>query len=1022
MRGIILSALGLALSAGFFIPFHFTHAAVLYEQSNIGTSYDLFADAGANGSGFVNIMPQATNTPPMFSGGGVAYVGTAAWLRVKRVSGLTCDAPFTVSLFATDGSTIGWSQVTPGYTVGPYCDFPLGGPNRTDRAVGMIAICVNNDCDGIPSFVLDGSPTNSGFVFDGTKTIVQPGGWAFQICDSGGCSGGFGEVEPCGDIVYPADYYYAGSPEDRTPIVDCDNPFNADTAVNFSFDLTINNQAVTNGATITKPTGTLSVPYSLTMTPDSFDYPLSIFRKEGQDYVLTHPQSGNFNLAGYVDLPAGDYVATLAFTEEPIPLGYKNPQHIIKQLASLIIPTAAAFYPDTQEVQAISFTVVDVVPQPQGASSVLFLPGIQASRLYLGDGNQVFNRVWEPTNNTDVGTLSLSDQGTSNVDIRTNDIIDETSIAVIGKNIYKGFISFLDDLAEKQVIKEWRPFAYDWRYDVFDIAENGTKYLDGSIQNPVDEAIRLASSSLSKKVTIVAHSNGGLLAKAIMYELEKRGKADLVDKVVFIGTPHLGTPKAIATILHGYDQEAVGGVVIDDGVARNIIKNLPGAYSLLPSEKYFDLTTDPLVQFDNSSSTLDYRTAYGQSIDSVAGFNAFITGQSDTTGRAQVSESEVNRPSVANQDMFLEAQKAHKDLLDAWTPPDQTKVYQIAGTGLKTIQAIEYREVLETVCPPGAVSLLLCQVNKLLKPHAVFTSYGDETVVSKSAAYVTDISDKNYFIDLQQIENRRIPLIGIKKTHENITEISQVQDFLRNVITTGSTSDVEFISRDEPNFTNVYDIEEINSPVQISATDNTGNVTGMVKEGNIWVRKEDIPDSAYIEFGGTKYLIIPASVQRTTKLIGEALGGYTLTLNTLSGNIQTKRHEIVNATTTPTMVATYSKDNGAFTTIKTDYTGDGVIDYVSTVDGVYVAPNYTYNDLKTAITVLPIKKSLRDVLLKIATEAEKLSLKSNQKLYDPLEKLTLRTLELTIRLYLQQRYISQLQADELIKIIKFLSK
>ncbi len=192
MRGIILSALGLALSAGFFIPFQMTHAAVLYEQSQTGTAYDIFADVGTN-TGFYTKLPQYSGSGVVFTGGGVAYTGTAAWLRLKRLSGLSCDAPLSISMYSTDGNTqIGTIFNSSGVATGDYCDFPITGNNRTDQTLGFISICLNGDCDGLTAtFVLDGSPKNEGYIVDGTQTIFQPGGWAFQICDDGGCEGGF---------------------------------------------------------------------------------------------------------------------------------------------------------------------------------------------------------------------------------------------------------------------------------------------------------------------------------------------------------------------------------------------------------------------------------------------------------------------------------------------------------------------------------------------------------------------------------------------------------------------------------------------------------------------------------------------------------------------------------------------------------------------------------------------------------------------------------------------------------------
>jgi pimeloyl-ACP methyl ester carboxylesterase len=888
----------------------------------------------------------------------------------------------------------------------------------------------------------------------------------------------------CGTITGPADIFDINSPIAPRPITNCDNPFDTTEPLD---NLSLNTVTVqANDTIIIPPSG--AVQYSLSddrsfwrssnlqlyrHTGDSYEFVETAYPEPttaelvqiAQEYlqnpalapsfaeiIETGNDSSLFDSEGYdiVDevtgrtlgelfdgfrfyleyshtwdrppLLPGTYTAVLAEYIAVQTLRQTPAEHFF----SLFIPTAYAQASEFPHfVKTVTFTLAPETPEPVGASSVLFLPGIQASRLYLGDGQQVFNRLWEPSNNTDVSALGLSETGTSIVDIRTNDVVDETSVDLIGKNIYKGFISFMDELVDEGAIKDWTPFAYDWRYDVFEVVENGTKYLDGLVRNPVDEIIRLADDSPSEKVTIVAHSNGGLLAKAIMLELERRGQSELVDKIVFIGTPQLGTPKAIGTVLHGYDQEALGGLIIDDGVAREIIRNLPGAYSLLPSEKYFEVTNDAVISFDNSSTTAGLRTGYGSSISSIASLNAFMVGLADTTGRDEITPNEVNRPITVNETMYFEAQAKHKLKLDNWVPPAGVEVFQVAGTGLPTMQAVEYREIKEWICPPNAVSLLQCRTEALLKPHAKFTVYGDETVVSDSASYAWGEAER-FFLNLNEIENDRFPFIGTKITHANLTEISQLQELLWQVFETGSSSNVEYLSTNEPRFSESYDIEEMNSPVQISTRDSQGRVTGMVREGGTWVRKEEIPDSAYLEFGGTKYLITPSDVRRTTKLVGESIGGYTLTLSTLDQDgVQKRRHEVVNATTTSTMVAEYSKQNDEYSTIKTDYGGDGVFEYESTVDGVPVlppVPQYTYATLKNSINLLTIKKSLKDVLLSLAIEAEKLDAKSNKKIFARLEKVTLRILEETVIVYQKKRILSSTQADELLKIIRFLSK
>lgn len=717
-------------------------------------------------------------------------------------------------------------------------------------------------------------------------------------------------------------------------------------------------------------------------------------------------------------LALGTY--TLVITDFSI---YQTYRSIWDTIWHFIIPTAYAQFLENY-TYTLTFTLTEMPPEPTGASSVLFLPGIQASRLYLGDGNQVFNRIWEPSNNTDVRVLGLSPQGTSLVDIRTNDVIDEASLELFGKNIYKGFMSVMDNFVEDEIIKDWTPFAYDWRYDVFDIARNGTKYLDGTTHNPVDEIIRLANTSYSGKVTIIAHSNGGLLAKAIMLELKDRGREDLIDTLVFIGTPQLGTPKAIGTVLHGYDQEALGGLIVDDGIAREVIRNLPGVYSLLPTEKYFEVSNNPVIYFDNSVTTQPLRTGYGSAINSLGSFNAFMVGVGDTTGRSAVTQTEVNKPILVNNDMYFAAQASHKLKLDNWVPPAGTTVFQVIGTGLPTMKAVEYREIKETVCPINAVSYLLCTTVALLKPQARFTPYGDETVVSESARYSKNTTNTNkYYFDLDKAKQG---ILNSKKTHSDLTESSQVQDFIEQIIKTGSSSQIEFFSQAEPTFSKNYDIEEINSPVQISTKDSQGRITGVVLENGKFVRKEEIPDSTYLEFGGTKYVIVPSGVNRTSTLVGESLGGYTLTLSSLDGaGAQLKKHEVVNATTTPTMVALYSKINNEYSSVKTDYDADGVTDYENTVDGAVIVlqPKYTYQTLVKEISALTLKKTQKNILLALAKEAEKLHLRaSGNNIFAKLEKVALKLLESTILLYQRQQIISKVQAENLLSMVRFLSK
>ncbi|KKQ51308.1 MAG: hypothetical protein US70_C0019G0013, partial [Parcubacteria group bacterium GW2011_GWD2_38_11] len=148
-------------------------------------------------------------------------------------------------------------------------------------------------------------------------------------------------------------------------------------------------------------------------------------------------------------------------------------------------------------------------------SNVMFLPGHQASRLYRKDSDGDEDQLWEPTNhNEDVQQLYMNpNDGSSNdSNIYTRDILDE---AYGINNVYKGFMASMDKIVADGVINKWQAFAYDWRKPLEDVVDNGTKLEDGSVENVLDQIRNSAKESKTGKVTLIGHSNGGLLAKVI---------------------------------------------------------------------------------------------------------------------------------------------------------------------------------------------------------------------------------------------------------------------------------------------------------------------------------------------------------------------------------------------------------------------------------------------------------------------------------------------------------------------------
>jgi len=604
---------------------------------------------------------------------------------------------------------------------------------------------------------------------------------------------------------------------------------------------------------------------------------------------------------------------TFVFTEQEICVSHTQPESLFARFRELLIPTAHALLcTGGSEIYAITLILEGPAPEPTGASSVLFLPGIQASRLYKERSQAGEDQLWEPQGNEDVRQLAMTTNGESVNTVYTRDVVEEITGAFFGKNIYKGFLGLLNGLQNDQVIAEYQPFAYDWRNSVYEVATEPVKYPDGETKLLLDEVIQLAEDSYTKKVTIVAHSNGGLIAKALLQEYGDTALAGKVDKLVMIGTPQLGTPKGIGAMLHGTDQQALGGLVIDDEVARDVIQNMPGAYTLLPSAGYFSsISPDSLIFADDSLETTSVRE-YGL-ITNRSALEDFLLD----TKSVLPDDLVINQPLTLNRNLLARA-AAEQEMLDDWQAPEGVAVYEAVGTGLATISGFEYRAF---ACSTSAA----CLFGTFMKPYPLFDNRGDETVIAGSAQAYD--GDKVTAVVNLELENDGIT--NINRSHAHLTESPAVQTFVESVIKYPYVVDgiqvPEFIE-----VTSKYTLIGVHSPVTVQITTSDGKVVG--RDGD--QGQEEVIGSQYIELGGSTYLIIPADVDDyTIEMTGTDVGPFTLTIEQLgSDNERTVIASIVSQSS-PNMQATMVLTDGVHGNLLVDIDGDGSIDEERTTNG-----------------------------------------------------------------------------------------
>ncbi len=517
-------------------------------------------------------------------------------------------------------------------------------------------------------------------------------------------------------------------------------------------------------------------------------------------------------------------------------------------------------------------------------SNVMFLPGIEGSRLYIPDGQGGEKKLWEPGSDADATQLAMTTSGTSiRDDIYTRDVIDNAYLPVLG-NVYESFIDQINGMVTSGIMNDWSAIPYDWRLTPDQILNSGAQTTSGNISyltatsSPyvIQELKHLAATSKTGKVTIIAHSNGGLVAKQLIEELGPDA-VDLVDKVIFVAVPQTGTPETVGALLNGYDQGLPTPFIpyaLSAGAARTLAQNMPMTYNLLPSASYFSQVSTPVVTFNNDPLLAGFRARYGTAINSENSLYTFVT---DSWRSASSTTQNLNYPIVGNTTLFNSAETLHTDL-DAWTPPSGITLYQIAGWGEKTLSQIQYNQGISTHC---TIFLTSCTTTPEIEYSPQVVLDGDGTVVTPSALWTsTTTGAVDYWLNLQAYNG----FTGITN-HGDILEVPQLRTLIQNIITNGDDSTLpQYISTSTPINSNPQTELDfiLHSPLSLDVYDDKGNHTGIsTTTGQL---EENIPGSSYIRFGEVQFVSVPTSIHTHLAMKGYASGSFTLDINQVNGD------------------------------------------------------------------------------------------------------------------------------------------
>ena len=640
---------------------------------------------------------------------------------------------------------------------------------------------------------------------------------------------------------------------------------------------------------------------------------------------------------------------------------------IRKFLAGLfhsIISTAYAQTEDRDEypkfIETISFTILE---ERECCSSVAFIPGLEASRLYK-EGVLFENQLWTPNNSNDVNALKLSSTTGESLDsgIYTRDVIDEAYMV----NIYKTFLVRMNEMVLNGDIQEFEALPYDWRMDVKDVATNPIALKNGTYAM-IARIEQMASSSLTKKVTLIAHSNGGLVAKELINELERQGKANLIDQVVMVATPQLGTPAAIMEMLHGMDPYLLNFPSKED--TRELAENMKSAYTLLPSRAYFDALealgpVRPVIEFDeNTLVTQAFRNIYDNSISNYDILRKFLRGEYG--GRTEPSPSDTQNPNVLKESFLTNAETRHLTL-DQWIPPTEINVIEVVGWGLDTIRGIRYSVMTKKVCNENQS---VCQNMNFIDPQPLITLEGDVTVVGISADH---LGGERYYVEV----NEHNKGLTVNRSHKNILEIDPLQTLISTLIRHGATTTLpEFIRTTvplEPD-ANKRLRAEVHSPVTIhlyEGTLHTGPIPNPDTDSDLKLYEEQIPNSYYWQIGEGQY-VGSTGTSTTIELKGLNLGTFTLAIHEVVADEATNTVLYEDIPVTASTIAKVTIEEDTTPVLKLDIDGDGTAD--TEIDHTTgISDENLIKILKGIILALDLPEKKKKRLIKILERVEKI--------------------------------------------------
>ncbi|MEK7664475.1 MAG: alpha/beta fold hydrolase [Patescibacteria group bacterium] len=475
----------------------------------------------------------------------------------------------------------------------------------------------------------------------------------------------------------------------------------------------------------------------------------------------------------------------------------------------------------------------------QEKNPVLIVPGLMGTEIESGD-----ELLWIDLGRmlTDIGD-DFMDKLSFNTNLSPSDQLAFITNVIRSKTL--GPIKFdytdglIDEFSKQGYIENETlfTFPYDWRYGISGKFEDGTTAVDLLGQKIND----IVEQTGSDKVDVVAHSMGGLLVKK--YVMDNLANHH-INKAVFVGVPNTGAPAAIKTLLQGDD---FGIPWLSENEIKKIAENMPVAYDLLPSQKYYDFKGSFVKVIDERNFSLSNPEVTVTDLD-YSQFKNYITLDHQLNSNGLAGAESIH---IQNFDDF--------DLRTAGVD-----VYAIDGCRAATVTDIIERK---------SKNILGFEITN----YDVKFGTGDSTVPLESATNLP-INQNNKYYALVSNHSRMLSQSGIRQQITNLLSGSNLS--VSGDIITQNVEECKL----NGNLISVF------SPINISVLDQSGNYLGLAEDGSI---TNQIPNAALEILGEHKFLYLPTNNNQT----------YEININgTREGSFTIKNQEIINGQVAETEV------------------------------------------------------------------------------------------------------------------------